>query len=189
MKFNFKILLILILFMTLNCLALKSNHGLDGYIEGEINAIKNARLHSNMGNIYFDEKNYVAALSEYKIAYNLTADTPSSSTYLYNIARCYMNLNNYKVAKNAILGAIQKDCLNMTYYDALCECYIQLNEAQKQIDIHIKESENPYNRIIAGLLYLKTGQKYSAKVIFDEFINTYPDMIITQDVKALLKKL
>ncbi len=166
-----------------------SLHGLDGFKENVIDATKNARLHSNMGNIYFGEKNYTGALKEYQIAYNLTSNTSESSTYLYNIARCFMKLQNYEAARRAVLGAIDKDCINLTYYETLVDCYIILKTSDQELKKHLKDNSNPYNRIIAGLIFLKTGQKTSAKAIFDEFINDNPDMIITQDIKAILRKL
>lgn len=166
-----------------------SLHGLDGFKEAKIDATKNARLHSNMGNIYFEEKNYIGALKEYQIAYNLTHDTNGSSTYLYNIARCFMKLGNYELAKNALLGAINKDCINLTYYETLVDCYITLNATDKELKKHLKDNTNPYNRIIAGLIYLKTGHKTNAKIIFDEFVNNNPDMIISEDIKLILNRM
>ena len=48
---------------------------------------------------------------------------------------------------------------------------------------------NPYNKIVAGLIYMKTGNKRAAKTLFDEFITNNPDMLITSDIKRILKKL
>ena len=190
MKLNFRIFLTLIVISVNLAHALpKSNHGLDAYEWGKIDAIKNARLHSNMGNIYFDEKKYVSALKEYEVAFNLTADTNSSSTYLYNIAMCYIKMGMYKLAKNALIGAIERDCINMTYYSALVDCFIALGCEKTELNKHLGDYSTPYNRIIAGLIYLKTGYKMSAKAIFDEFVTQNPDMIITQDVKAILSSL
>ena len=169
--------------------AMPSIRGLDAYEWNKIDASKNARLHSNMGNIFFDEKNYQAAIKEYEIAYNLTADKAQSSVYLYNIARCFMTLNQYQLAKNAILDAIKKDCMNITYYNALADCIIKLNQQDSEIEKYLKEYKNPYNRIIVGLILQKTGKKQEAKFIFDEFVNKYPDMIITDDVKMILNQI
>ena len=169
--------------------AMPSIRGLDAYKWNKIDASKNARLHSNMGNIFFDEKNYQAAIKEYEIAYNLTADKAQSSVYLYNIARCFMTLNQYQLAKNAILGAIKKDCMNITYYNALADCIIKLNQQDIEIEKYLKEYKNPYNRIIVGLILQKIGKKQEAKFIFDEFVNKYPDMIITDDVKMILNQI
>ena len=44
--------------------AMKSNHGLDGFVENRIDATRNARVHSNMGNIYFDEDMRWVAFSQ-----------------------------------------------------------------------------------------------------------------------------
>lgn len=169
--------------------AMKSNHGLDGFNENVIDAAKNARLHNNMGNIYFDEKKYVAALKEYEIAFNLDNKAQSSGVYLYNISRCYYTLGSYHLAKNAILGAIHKDCINLTYYEMLADCIIKLNETQNELQKYINDTKNPYNRIIVGLLYLKTNRKMQARATFDDFIVNYPDMVITDDIRLFLNRI
>ena len=184
------------LFYSLICLILFTNvvqggsiRGLDGFEQYTIDAVKNARNHNNIGNIYFDEKNYNAALQEYEIAYKLTKNSHASAPYIYNMARCLMKLGNYKQAQRLIEYAINKDCINMTYYKSLVDCYIAQNIAQKKLKYHLSDYENPYNRIIAGLIYLKTNQKINAKIIFDEFINENPDMIISNDVRLILRNL
>ena len=169
--------------------AMNSTRGLDGFVEAPIDASKNARLHSNMGNIYFSEKNYIDALKEYEIAFNLAYNTQASGAYLYNIARCHYALNNYLTAKNAVLGAIKKDCINITYYQLLVDCYIKLGTVEKELKSHIKQTDNPYNRVIVGLIYLKTNRKMQAKATFDDFIATHPDMIISEDIKTILNKI
>ena len=187
MKLLFKILIII--FSILPTFAMESTRGLDGFQANKIDAVKNARLHSNMGNIYFQQENYVSALREYQIAYNLTYNLNSSSVYLFNMSKCFMKANNYKLAQNALLKAIKKDCMNITYYDSLVDTYIALNEADKELKKYLNDYSNPYNRIIAGLIYLKTGKTTNAKIIFDEFIVSNPDMLITNDIKVILKKL
>ena len=169
--------------------AISSTRGLDGFNEASIDATKNARLHSNMGNIYFSEKNYIDALKEYEIAFNLAYNTQASGAYLYNIARCYFALGNYSASKNAVLGAIKKDCINITYYQLLVDCYIKLGTIEKELKSHIKQTDNPYNRVIVGLIYLKTNRKMQAKATFDDFVATHPEMIISEDIKTILNKI
>ena len=184
------------LFYSFICLSLflcnasaSSIRGLDGYQQYTIDAAKNARTHNNMGNIYFDEKNYHAALMEYEIAYNLTKNTPAGAAYIYNMARCMIKMGNYKSAQNLVEYAINKDCINMTYYNTLVDCYIAQKIQEKKLIKHLSDTKNPYNRIIAGLIYMKTNKKTEAKIIFDEFINNNPDMIISEDVKLLIRKI
>ena len=179
----------IVVLMSISAFALPSNRGLDAFEWQRIDASKNARLHSNMGNIYFDEKNYSAAIKEYEIAYNLTHKKIQSAVYLYNIARCFMQLEQYALAKNAVLGAIKKDCINITYYNALAECIVKLGEQEKEIENYLKDTNNPYNRIIVALIYIKTNKRNEARFILDEFVIKYPDLIITQDVEAILKSI
>jgi len=75
-------------------------------------------------------------------------------------------------------------------YALLCtnkvkKLYLKIED--EKIEELISEIKNPYNRIIVGLIYQKTNRKIQARAIFDEFINQYPKMIITQDVKRLIK--
>ncbi len=185
-KFICRIFLVLFFLSSCSYCAL---HGLQGFEENRIDAAKNARSHSNLGNIYFSEKNYYGALREYQIAFNLTYNQGSASTYLYNIARCFIELGDYNGAKKAILMAIDSNCLNITYYETLVDCYIYLGIEQKELENCLQDSFNPYNRIIAGLIYLKCGYPMYAKVIFDEFILDNPDMIISDSVRAILRKI
>ena len=187
---------ILKLLYSLICLILFTNitlgasiRGLDGYQNYTIDPAKNARNHNRMGNLYFDEKNYNAALSEYEIAYNLTKDTRAGAPYVYNMARCMIQLGRYKHAQHLVELAINKDCINIVYYVTLVDCYIAQNIHKKELQRHISDTKNPYNRIIAGLIYLKTGEKLNAKIIFDEFINDNPDMIISDDVRQILREM
>ena len=181
--------LIIFLFLCIPCFAIRSNHGIDGYVQNKIDATKNARMHSNMGNIYFDEKKYVSALKEYEIAYNIAPNTQASGAYLNNISKCYIALEKYDLAKNAIEGAIEKDCINIEYYQTLVNLYIKLNIQEQELLKHLKDTANPYNKIIAGLIYKNTGRKMQARAVFDDFVVTHPNMIITSDVQSILRQL
>lgn len=154
-----------------------------------VDAMKNARIHSNMGNLYMQEKNYSSALSEYEIALKLAYDKPISSTYLYNIAQCLYKMGYYNDSKKSVEAALKKDFMNIAYYELLVDCYIKLNEENKQLKKLLQDSTNPYNRIVAGLIYLKTGKKRNAKIIFDEFVCNNPDMDISLDIKQILNQL
>ncbi|MBR5303734.1 MAG: tetratricopeptide repeat protein [Candidatus Gastranaerophilales bacterium] len=187
MKFSFSVFFVIAFFACAN--AMKSNHGLDGFIQGKIDAARNARMHSNMGNIYFEEKKYIAALKEYEIAYNLANKTQAAGAYLYNIARCYFVLGDYQLAKRVVLGAIQKDCMHITYYQLLVDCFIKLETTEIELEKYINDTINPYNRIVVGLIYLKTDKKIQARATFDDFVMTYPKMAITEEVKAILRQM
>ena len=189
MKLNYK-LTILSLYFLISSFCFAVNHGLEPFQQNYLDASKNASHHCKMGNIYYNEKNYKAALVEYETAYNLAGgENSSSSSYLYNIAKCLLKLGHQKAAQKAIKGAIEKDCMNITYYEALAESYISEGSQNKVLERCLKDYKNPYNRVLAGLIYIKLGEKKYAKILFDEFINLYPDLIITQDVKNILKTL
>lgn len=166
-----------------------TNYGVEAFKENTIDAQNNARYHNNLGNVYFKEQNYIAALKEYEIAFNLSYESNISASYLYNIARCYMTLRRFELAQKALLGVIKKDCMNLTYYDALVDCFINLKSEKKELEKYSKDTINPYNKIIVGLIYLKTGNKRAAKTIFDDFISSNPNMLISDDVRKILNSL
>ncbi|MBR1616977.1 tetratricopeptide repeat protein, partial [bacterium] len=154
-----------------------------------IDVTKNARTHSNMGNLYFQEKNYYAAFKQYEIAYDLVADTKGGAAYLYNMAVCMKHLGNYKAAKIFLDEVIKKDYMNLTYYDALVDCYVALGSYETELKKYLSDSTNPYNRIVAGLIYMKTNRVREAKILFDEFVNENPKMMISDDVRIILREL
>ncbi len=191
-KLNFKI----IIFFVVPLFIVYENFSLSTYAEGlkafeeiTIDATKNATLHNNMGNIYFDEKNYFGALEEYKIAYQLNPKGQIGAVYLYNIARCYIIFNKIEEAKNLIEQAIFNDCMNLVYYDFLAQCYSELGIKKSEFNKLLNDEINPYNKILAGLIYLKRDEKLKAKAVFENFIKEYPSMEITQDIESLLNRL
>ncbi len=186
-----KLIISAVIFFILNfklCSA-QVNFGVYSFEENTINAKNNAVYHNNLGNIYFSEKNYIAAIKEYELAFNLAPDNNLCATYLYNLARCYMALNRFQLAQNALLGAIKTDCMNLVYYEALVDCFINLNTQNYELSNYLNDSTNPYNKIIVGLIYLKTNNKKSAKTTFNKFVKNYPDFLITEDIKKLIEKI
>ena len=176
------------------CLLLTSNaycnlRGLEGFVHNEIDATKNARLHSSMGNIYFSEKNYISALKEYEIAYSLVKNTLMGSSYLYNMSMCYTKLKQYKKAQELLIKAIEKDSINLTYYKALVQNYKLQNTLNSELIKYEKDKTNFYNEIIIGLIYVELNKKNHAIMIFENFINKNPDMLITPDIEKELQKL
>ena len=87
------------------------------------------------------------------------------------------------------MGAIQKDCMHITYYQLLVDCFIKLETTEIELEKYINDTINPYNRIVVGLIYLKTDKKIQARATFDDFVMTYPKMAITEEVKAILRQM
>ena len=187
-KFIYSLLAVLFLFMPF-VEASEYIRGVNSYSYVPINASNNARGHNNMGNIYFKEENYVAALKEYEIAYNLEPYGKYGAVYLYNIARCFMISNKYKEAKKAIQGCIKKDYMNITYYNALADIIALEKNSQNEIKKYLQDKTNPYNRVLVGLIYIKTNKIKQARTILDEFVANNPNLIMTEDIKTILKNI
>lgn len=190
MKLQFKIFFFIILSFFLKSNAeIASLRGLDGYQESVIDATKNARNHSNFGNLYFKEGNYIAAIKEYELAYALNENSQASAIYLYNISRCLLNLKDYPRAYATVKQAIHRDYLNITFYELEADCILKLNFQDKALDEIFKNEKNPYNKLTAGFIYLKTCQKQRAITLFDDMINDNPDLLISTDLKNLIKRI
>ena len=53
----------------------------------------------------------------------------------------------------------------------------------------IKINENPYNKILKGLMLIESGDKRNGIIMLDEFCAMEPDLIITSGVKSYIKNL
>lgn len=170
-------------------MASENIRGVNSYSYVPINASNNARGHNNMGNIYFKEENYIAALKEYEIAYNLEPNGKYGAIYLYNIAKCFMVSKRYAAAKKAIEGCIKKDYMNIAYYNSLADIIVLQGNSNAEIKKYLQDTKNPYNRVLVGLIYIKTKKIAQARTILDEFVANNPNLIMTDDIKTILKNI
>jgi len=167
----------------------KSNHGLDGYEVYYIDATKNANTHARIGNIFYDEKNYISALKEYEIALSLTETQRQKAVFLHNIASCLFNLGDTQKAEYYSKMSISHDCMNIAYYKLLAKTIVKQKKEETEIAKLTEDKENPYNEILVALIYLEKKDDKTARTILDDFINKYPKMIVTEDVKQLLYRI
>ncbi len=155
----------------------------------KIDAEKNAFFHNNMALRYVEEKNYFAAVQEYKIAISLNPRAQSTAVYYNNLGEIYLKFGSYRYAQDCFERAITQYCLNFVYYQNLAKCI----KAQKGIDSAIKKysvtSRNPLNMIMVGLLYVQKGDIKRGIIKLDEFCMQEPDLIITDAVRNYLKEL
>lgn len=151
-----------------------------------IDAEKNAYEHNNKGLIFAEEKNYYGAIQEYKMAISLNPKTQATATYFNNLGKVYLTIGYPELALDCFNNAILQYNLNFEFYQNLTECYKQLGQLDSQLANYQEKtniSNNPFDRIMLGLLYEQTGNKKKAIIILDEFVMSEPDLMITPAIK------
>ncbi len=163
-------------------------------VTAPLDAAKNAKEHNNQGVIYMREGDYSAAAKEFKIAIGINPNVQSTSVYYNNLGQAYMKMYfqcNSRflliLAQNCFENALVGDCLNLTYYKNLVNVYEARDNLAARARYHLsKRSENPYNAITVGLIYLKQNKIGAAVTILDEFCSQNPDLVISSDIKRLI---
>jgi len=152
----------------------------------QIDASKNAVLHNAMGLRYLEEHCYYAAAQEFKISISLNQNSQSTAIAYNNLGRTYMMLGFAEQAQDCFERAIKLYGLNFEYYKNLADCYTKLGLANKKI-AEYKQSKNPLNKIMLGLLYIFSGDKRAGMITLDSFCMSEPDLIITDGVRSYLR--
>lgn len=153
-----------------------------------IQAEKNAYYHNNVGLNYLQDKYYYAAIQEFKIAISLSPSTQASAVFYNNLGDVYMIIGYPKYAEDCYLNALKLYGLNLQYYINLAKCYKAMNELESKLK-SISVTENPYNKILKGLMLIESGDKRNGMIMLDEFCSAEPDLIITSGIKSYLKNL
>lgn len=151
-----------------------------------INAEKDAYFHNNVGLNYLRDRIYYAAIEEFKIAINLSPNTQSTAIFKQNLGDSYMIIGYPDMARICYEDSIKAYGLNFKYYTKLVDCYEQLNIVQSKIKEY-EASNNIFDKITLGLLYIKTGKTRKGVVLLDEICTSEPDLLITPAIQQYLK--
>lgn len=152
-----------------------------------ISAEKDAFYHNNVGLNYLKDRIYYAAIQEFKIAISLSSSTQASAIFYNNLGETYLFIGYPEQALSCFEDAIKLYGLNFKYYLNLVQCYINLGIT----DSKIKEftlSQNIYDKIKLGILYVKKGEIRKGVNILDEICTQEPDLIITPALRQYLEK-
>ena len=152
-----------------------------------IRAEKDAFYHNNVGLNYLKDRIYYAAIQEFKIAISLSPSTQASAIFYNNLGETYNFIGYPEDAKNCFEDALKLYGLNLSYYFNLIDCYIKLGITNSKIE-ELQTSNNVYDRIKLGILYIKTGKKRMGVNILDEVCITEPDLLITPAIKQYIKE-
>ncbi|MDE6139183.1 MAG: hypothetical protein K2F57_06905 [Candidatus Gastranaerophilales bacterium] len=155
-----------------------------------IDPVKNAFEHNNMGIIYMEEKCYYAAIQEFKMAISLNPKTQATAVYFNNLGKVYMIIGYPEMALDCFQNAVVQYNLNFEFYKNLVDCYEKLNQISEKLEFYKNSSNsNPFDKIMLGLLYAKTGNMKKAIIVLDEFAMSEPNLMITPAVKQYIQQL
>ena len=149
-------------------------------------AEKDAFYHNNVGLNYLKDRIYYAAIQEFKIAISLSPTTQASAIFYNNLGETYNYIGYPDYALDCFENAVKLYGLNFKYYINLADCYINLGIANSKIK-EFQSSDNIYDRIKLGILYIKTGEVRKGINLLDELIMEEPDLLITPAVKQYIK--
>ncbi len=152
----------------------------------EINSVKNANHHNNLGINYMSERVYYAAIQEFKIAISLNPESQATAIYYNNLGDCYMKIQHPELALDCYERALTLYNLNLNYYINLAKCLIANKQLEKKLE-QFSDFTNPYNQLMSGILYVESGDIQRGVTVLDTFTIAEPDLVITPAVKSYIK--
>ena len=176
-----KILTIFLMIIMVFCCGYKKPH------KYTIRAEKDAFFHNNVGLNYLKDRIYYAAIQEFKIAISLSPSTQASAIFYNNLGETYNFIGYPDLARGCFEDSVKLYGLNLKTYMNLVDCYINLNIAQTKINEY-KQSDDLYDRIKLGILYIKTGEYRNGVNILDEICIQEPDLLITPALRQYIKE-
>ena len=176
-----KVLIIFLLSITIICSGYKKPY------KYTIEAGKDAFFHNNVGLNYLKDRIYYAAIQEFKIAISLSPSTQASAIFYNNLGETYNFIGYPDLALDCFENAIKLYGLNLNYHINLVKCYINLGIAKTKTK-ELKASNDIFDRIKLGILYIETQQYRKGVNILDEVCADEPDILITPALKQYIKQ-
>ena len=152
-----------------------------------IDAGKDAYFHNNVGLNYLRDRIYYAAIQEFKIAIQLSPNTQATAVFKTNLGETYMYIGYPDMARTCFEDALKAYGLNFKYYINLAQCYEQLNIVQTKIQ-EFQASSSIYDKIMLGLLYIKTGEIRRGVIVLDDVCMSEPDLLITPAIRQYISE-
>lgn len=150
---------------------------------------KNAYQHNNLGIMYVEEKDYYAAIQEFKMAISLNPAKQSTATYFNNLGKVYITIGYPDLALDCFENAIKQYPLNFEYYCELVNCIDKLGKTSSKLQEYKTKKRTSLDNIILALLYEKNGDLKKSIFVLDEFCNAEPDLLITPAAKQYIQVL
>ncbi|MFA6990259.1 MAG: tetratricopeptide repeat protein [Candidatus Gastranaerophilaceae bacterium] len=153
----------------------------------------NAAMHNNNGVVFLHDGNYLAAISEFKIAILLMPEKPVSACYYNNLGLSYNLINHPEWAQASFEKALSINPNFFEYYKNLVKTYKYRNTLQKNLANYKSNIKNNNNHSISwlfiGLIYEETGMKKDAVNAFVKYTKLEPSMILTDAVNKHLDEI
>lgn len=163
-----------------------------GYTQ-DIDPSRNAVWHNSLGLEYMKMGNYSAAISEYKTAIALKADTSVSSAFHNNLGLAYMKLNRPNWAMICFENAIQLNSNAFYFYENLVDSYSKSGVLSQKNSYFKRKTaanfENSYNWLMLGLIQDERKEYKSAINSFNNYILLEPEIVLSQAVKTKIDEL
>ena len=152
-----------------------------------IDASKDAFFHNNVGLNYLSDRIYYAAIQEFKIAIQLSPNTQATAIFKNNLGETYNYIGYPDMARICFEDSIKLYGLNLKYYMNLADCYEKLGIVKSKIKEY-KASDSIYDKIMLGILYIKTGEERRGVILLDEICQSNPELLITPAIRKYLKE-
>ena len=136
---------------------------------------------------YLQDRIYYAAIQEFKIAIQLSPNTQATAVFKNNLGETYNYIGYPDMARVCFEDAIKLYGLNFKYYLNLADCYVNLNIVQPKMNEYM-QSDSIYDKIMLGVLKIKSGQKRQGIVILDEVCQSNPDLLISSAIRNYIKE-
>ena len=117
----------------------------------------------------------------------MSPNTQATAIFKNNLGETYDFIGYPDMARVCFEDAIKLYGLNFKYYLNLVDCYQKLGIINTKIK-ELSGSENPYDKILVGLLYIQSGEVRKGVIILDEVCMSEPDLVIISAVKQYLKE-
>lgn len=153
----------------------------------EIKPEKDAFYHNNLGINYLQDRIYYAAIQEFKIAISLSPSTQATAVFMNNLGEVYNYIGYPEAALTCFEDALNLYGLNLKYYFNLIDTYMYLGTAEFRMK-DFEKSDNVYDKIKLGILYIKTGELRKGINTLDEICVSEPDLLITPAIRQYLKE-
>jgi len=158
-----------------------------------IDPTRNANMHNEKGVKFQEDGYYTAAAMEFKLAIGLNPDSAATATFYNNLGLSYMHLHRYDWAATSFQRATSLNPNFIEYYTNLIKAYRAQNIISKEIDKHIKiikkNKSNSRSWLMLGLMYVELKYNYDAILCLNEFKKLEPELILTQGVDDIIKKI
>jgi tetratricopeptide (TPR) repeat protein len=159
----------------------------------DIDPSRNAIWHNSLGMEYMKQGDYAAAISEYKIAIALKADTSASAAFHNNLGLVYMKLNKPNWAIVCFENAIQLNSNAFYFYENLVDAYAKANVLGTYNSYFKRKTsanfENSYNWLMLGLIQTKRKEYKNAINSFNNYVLLEPEIVVSQAVKTKINEL